>query len=164
MLTYQRSNCVTFRKTKDPFGAMSNMATGYSIWIEDNLVPSSEAPYQASRFPTGPDLQSLIFSQKSPILSKRMAQSFPDLSRKDWNKVRVSTMRWCLRAKLYNSRYFHDLLMSTGGSIIVEESGKDRFWGAVPQTDEILQGHNALGRLLMALRRDIREGGQDFLE
>ncbi len=46
------------------------------------------------------------------------------------------------------------LLLSTRGRVIVEESRRDAFWGAVPDKEEqaILLGRNIVGRLLMLLR------------
>jgi hypothetical protein len=37
----------------------------------------------------------------------------------------------------------------------VEQSRKDRFWGAVLERDGVLRGENHLGRLLMELREEL---------
>ncbi len=81
-------------------------------------------------------------------------------TRPDWEKVRVSIMRWCLRVKLaQNWHKFHDLLLATEDRPIVEESRKDAFWGAKPIDNESLVGMNILGRLLMELREDLCGNG-----
>ena len=73
-------------------------------------------------------------------------------------------MRWCLRVKLaQNWDSFGRLLLSTGDSPIVEDSRKDAFWGA-KRADEGLIGTNALGRLLMELREELKEPDQDRLK
>ena len=72
--------------------------------------------------------------------------------------VKSMIMRWTLRAKLLCNQSFYELIMSTNDWPIVENSRKDRYWGAVPEPDGMLVGENALGRLLMELRRNIRDG------
>jgi NADAR domain len=68
-------------------------------------------------------------------------------------------MRWCLQVKLVqNWDKFSQLLLETGDLPIVEDSWKDDFWGAKPQAEEILIGINALGRLLMQLREQVKSG------
>jgi hypothetical protein len=56
---------------------------------------------------------------------------------------------------------FSELLLNTGDLPIVEQSRKDRFWGAVPVEGKLV-GANVLGRLLMELRETVRQGGQFF--
>ena len=86
-------------------------------------------------------------------------------TRKGWDKVRVRIMRWCLRVKLaQNWVKFGELLLSTERRPIVEESHKDGFWGAKPQSDGTLEGANVLGRLLMELRDQLREPGAECLK
>ena len=64
-------------------------------------------------------------------------------------------MCWCLQVKLaQNYRTFRGLLGSTKTKDIVEDSHKDRFWGAVRDKEDpkILRGCNVLGKLLVELR------------
>jgi hypothetical protein len=49
------------------------------------------------------------------------------------------------------------VLLSSGDRKIVERSRKDRFWGAVPVEDDLLEGENRLGKLLMELRDEVAE-------
>lgn len=65
-------------------------------------------------------------------------------------------MRWVLRQKLQHPP-FQRVLLETGDRPIVELSYKDQFWGAKPE-GHLLVGVNALGRLLMELRQEIRAG------
>ena len=58
--------------------------------------------------------------------------------------------------KLFFRNSFSSLLFSTGDKPIVEESRKDNFWGAKIDDDKTLIGVNALGRLLMELRAELR--------
>ena len=151
--TYTRAHSVVFLKTTEPYGGLSNMAGGFPLCVNGLCIPTSEALYQACRFPHRPDLQRLIIAQRSPMAAKMKAEPHLHDSRPDWDRVRVAVMRWCLRVKLAQHwKTFGELLRSTGELPIVEQSWKDDFWGAKPADDGTLRGVNALGRLLMELR------------
>ena len=154
---YRVDECISFRKTDEKFGGLSNMAPGYKIYINSVEVLNSEALYQAFRYSYYPDIQREIILQKSPMTAKMVSKKYRSLSRNDWEKNKVTIMRWCLRAKLiFNWKKFGQLLDSTGNKIIVEDSNKDSFWGA--RLDSVyFRGTNALGRLLMELREIYRE-------
>jgi ribA/ribD-fused uncharacterized protein len=150
--TYSTNDVVSFRTTTSSFGALSNMAMGYSLNIHSVIIPSSEHLYQACKFPLFPELQEQIFNQESPKSAKQLAYKNINFVRQDWNTVRIKAMRWVLEVKLLqNWNSFSDVLRSTGNKPIVEDSNKDDFWGAF-RKEGILSGTNALGRLLMELR------------
>ena len=150
---YRREECITFLKTNDPFGGLSNMAGGYPLLINNVRVLTSEALYQACRFPHMPEVQKLIVGQKSPMTAKMVGKPYRKDSRADWDDARIRIMYWCLRVKLaQNWEKFGDLLRATGNKPIVEVSRRDQFWGAKPVDAETLVGDNMLGRLLMKLR------------
>jgi putative DNA methylase len=154
---YARSSSVVFRKTKEAFGGLSNMAGGFPLEVESIPIRTSEALYQALRFPQDPELQRLIIDQRSPMTAKMLTKPHRSGTRPDWDDIRVTLMRWCLRVKLaQNLASFSELLLSTEDRPIVEESTKDAFWGAKPVEDGTLVGQNVLGRLLMELREELR--------
>lgn len=156
--TYFRDECIVFHKTKESFGALSNMSAGFPIIINDRHISTSEALYQACRFPLNPSLQELIISQTSPMTAKMRSKPYRNETRADWLMVRVRIMRWCLQAKLIqNYAIFSEILLGTGEKPIVEYSSKDNFWGAIPQGDSTLVGANVLGRLLMDLRLQLQQ-------
>ena len=155
--TYNTFEVCHFRKTKDEYGGLSNMASGYPLHINDIKILTSEAIYQACRFPHLPEVQKKIIEQKSPISAKMVGKPYRDQTRPDWDYVRVDIMRWSLRVKLTQNFFtFGRLLETTNNKSIVEDSKKDKFWGAVrdKNNSEILNGVNALGRLLMELRQE----------
>lgn len=153
--SYQKNLCITFRKTKEKFGGLSNMAPGFPLRIGDLFFYTSEALYQAARFPHCPEIQGILINTKSPMTGKMKTKKYRDDSRNDWDKVRVKVMRWCLRVKLIcNWNTFGELLLSTEEKPIVEISHRDKFWGTV-EKDETLVGENVLGRLLMELRQQL---------
>src|SRR5580698_6088491 len=164
--TYMRSQSAVFSKTKEGFGGLSNMAAGFPIRVNDVRILTSEALYQACRFPHLPQVQRLIIEQLSPMTAKMKSKPYRKDSRPDWDRVRVKVMRWCLRVKLaQNWSDFSRLLLSTGDRPIVEESRKDDFWGAkvVSGDTDTLVGTNALGRLLMELREQVKHSDSDQL-
>ncbi|OYU15221.1 MAG: hypothetical protein CFE37_06535 [Alphaproteobacteria bacterium PA4] len=156
--TYQAKDVVRFRKTAEEFGGLSNMAPGFPVVVLGHRIRTSEALYQACRFPHMPEVQRMILNEGSPMTAKMRSKPYRTDSRPDWDDVRVKVMKWCLRVKLiYNWHKFSELLLSTGERAIVEDSRKDNYWGATPQDDETLNGQNVLGRLLMDLRTKLRE-------
>lgn len=155
--TYDRATSVAFLKTNERFGGLSNMAPGFPLRVNDVRIRTSEALYQACRFPHMPEVQRLIIGEISPITAKMRSKPYRQVSRQDWDFVRVKIMRWCLRVKLaQNWREFGRLLLATGDRPIVEQSRKDDFWGAKVADDGTLVGMNVLGRLLMELREQLK--------
>lgn len=156
--TYHTSDVVRFRKTNEEFGGLSNMAPGFPVVVLGHRIRTSEALYQACRFPHMPEVQRMIVNEGSPMTAKMRSKPYRKESRPDWDEVRVKVMKWCLRVKLiYNWAKFSELLLSTGECPIVEDSRKDSYWGATPQADNTLCGQNVLGRLLMDLREKLQE-------
>jgi ribA/ribD-fused uncharacterized protein len=150
---YNVSDVITFSNTKGKFGGLSNMAPGYSLFVNEVIIPNTEALYQACRFPLFPDIQQEIIKQKSPMDAKQIGRKYLDHTRQDWDEVKFHIMRWCLMVKLVqNWETFGDVLKSTGTKPIVEYSTKDKVWAATPQEQNKLVGVNALGRFLMEIR------------
>lgn len=159
---YRRNEVITFRKTTEPFGGLSNMAPGFPLIISAHNIRTSEALYQCCRYPHMPDVQREIVLQNSPMTAKMVAKRYRPETRPDWDAVRVQVMAWCLKVKLaQNWRSFGDLLLRTDRKVIVEESRKDTFWGAKLVDLNTLVGVNILGRLLMKLRARYVNGGID---
>lgn len=147
---------VVFHKTREEWGELSNMAAGFPLVVAGSEWMTSEALYQACRFPHLPHVQMLIQEQSSPMAAKMKSKPFRPQSRPDWERVRVRVMRWVLRVKLaQNFDSFSAALQATGDRAIVERSHKDRYWGSVPDEEGNLCGQNVLGRLLMELRSEL---------
>jgi len=133
------------------------MAAGFPLRINGFRVPTSEALYQACRFPDLPDVQREIIAQHSPMTAKMKGKPHRKATRSDWDNVRHNVMRWCLRVKL--AQHYEDfgrLLLATKEKPIVEQSRKDQYWGAILIHDGTLVGENVLGRLLMELRDELK--------
>ncbi|MBN1545563.1 MAG: DUF1768 domain-containing protein [Syntrophaceae bacterium] len=161
---YERGASIVFLKTNETFGGLSNMAGGFPLSVNGIRILTSEALYQACRFPHRPDVQKLIIGQNSPMTAKMKSKPYRHDSRPDWDLVRVKIMRWCLRVKLaQNWDSFSRLLLQTGDLPIVEQSRKDDFWGAKPTDENTLIGINVLGRLLMELREEVKSKNKESL-
>ena len=161
--TYNKNEVITFSKTTGKFGGLSNMAPGYSLFVNETKLANYEILYQACRFPLFPTIQEEIISQTNPMDAKEISRKYNQFTRQDWEIVKFDVMRWCLQIKLIqNFDKFSDLLLSTGDNTIVEFSRKDSTWGAMPVNKDELKGKNALGRLLMEIREVHLKGSQEL--
>ncbi|HUS86203.1 MAG TPA: NADAR family protein [Bacteroidales bacterium] len=154
--TYNKSECITFKSTKGHFGSLSNMAPGFPIYVDGCFIRTVEALYQALRFPEYPEIQKKIIEYPSPISAKKLGRTNIEKSRKDWEKHRFKIMKFCIELKLYQNReLFAKALLETKDLPIVEYTDKDKVWGAVADGNNYT-GTNALGRLLMELRDNLK--------
>lgn len=154
MRNYNLKEAIVFRKTTQPFGGLSNMASGYALYINEVIIPSSEHLYQAMRYPTNPEIQFEIISQDNAMKAKMISNKYKSqYSRPDWEKIQIKVMRWALEIKLaQNWDKFSAVLQETENKSIVEYATDNKIWGAKPSNNNELVGVNALGRLLMELR------------
>lgn len=151
--TYDSNSCITFHKGTDEFGCLGNMTGGFPFVIKGVIWKSSEAFYQALRFPNHLDIQHDISQATNGFTAKLVAKANKDKTRKDWLDVRVTAMLLAMRHKWLCHVGVRNKIMHTMAPI-VELSKKDDFWGAWP-VDEIsneIVGRNVLGKLWMHIR------------
>jgi N-glycosidase YbiA len=153
MTVYPENDSAIFYRTRDRYGELSNMHGDFPILYRDREWKSSEALYQALRFPDREDIHEEINAQTNAFMAKRKAYEFIKLTRDDWHDVKVETMEMVLRLK-YNQHPVRvgSVLDLTLGSEIVEKSKNDSFWGAIPDGNGNLVGENVLGMLWMVIR------------
>jgi ribA/ribD-fused uncharacterized protein len=140
------------------------MATGFPIKVMGREFLSSEALYQACKYPRAPNIQEEIRLAATPKAAKLVSRRYDHLVRNDWLKIRSKVMRWVLRIK--GSQYKKEMLfplIQTGAKDVVEKSTRDGYWGAI-QIDDELVGMNVLGRLLMELRDEARNSTINLME
>lgn len=120
--TYSISESIVFHKTTAPYGGLSNMASGYSLYVNEIIIPSSEHLYQAMRYTSYPDIQAEIIVQDNAMKAKMVSNKYKKaFSRKDWESIQIKVMRWAIEIKLaQNWDKFSTLLTSTGQKPIVE--------------------------------------------
>lgn len=161
---YVMTDVISFAKTTARYGGLSNMAPNYPLFVNEVLIYSSEALYQACKFPLHPQIQREIIEQRNPMKAKEISRRYEKYVRDDWNEVKFKIMEWCIEVKLIqNWDIFSKLLEETGNKAIVEYSTKDDIWGARP-VGKNLVGTNALGRLLMQVRANYMEQGKQRLK
>ena len=156
---YDLNRVVSFYKTDELYGGLSNMSgINYPLQINGINIRSTEALYQACRFPANPEIQRLIIDDPSPMGAKMRSKPHRiDSTRPDFEEVKVDIMYWCLRVKLFCNRYnFGNLLELTKEKDIVEVSRKDPFWGCkrLISDDSKVEGQNVLGKLLVKIREE----------
>ncbi|GFZ14388.1 cytidine/deoxycytidylate deaminase family protein [Actinidia rufa] len=162
-VTPYESNIIFFYKTWDPYGAFSNFSP-HAIRMSDEggnylTWPSVEHYYQAHKFvgvndPAARNCVEDIRSAKSPEEAARMGRTMerqrPDLVRSHWESVKIDVMYRALKCKFSIYPHLNSMLLSTTGSVLVEASPHDLFWGGGREGE----GLNYLGRLLMQLRSE----------
>jgi ribA/ribD-fused uncharacterized protein len=161
-------DCVVVFRVNEEWGGLSNMSNDFPLRVGSRRVGSTEALYQTCRFPHRPDWQREILAaphaMQAKMASKKQGRR-KDHSRPDWDEIQVEVMRWCLRVKLaQHFTRFGGLLRRSAPRPIVERSRKDRFWGAVLESDGLLHGQNRLGQLLIGLRDELlacKRAGQE---
>lgn len=160
-------NCVVFQKVREEYGELSNMSSELPLHINGVRIPSSEALYQACKFPDHADWQREIIDEPSPMAAKMKAKKDGrgrHHARPDWKDVTLDVMRWVLRVKLaQHYRRIAGLLRSTRDRAIVEKSARDDFWGAIPEKNDLLIGTNHLGMLWMEMRELVSTQTQEEL-
>lgn len=157
------SRVCAFRRPSDTFGGFSNMSKSWPLNLFGQRIRSSEHLYQMMRFTHEPEIQELVRAARTPMQSKRVSREWTEMTRPDWDDIRVDVMRWTLRVKLsQHVKRFGDLLQSTGNRDIVEWSKHDSFWGAGPVSTDTVCGRNVLGRLLMELRTAVVQGSDNL--
>lgn len=156
---FVKADCAVFCRSRDRFGGLSNMSFGREIQLGERTWRSSEALYQACRFPDAPEVQEEIFAAASGMEAKKIARAHDGKTRADWYEINVAAMAWTLSHKAETSPRFQGDLAETDTLEIVELSARDAFWGAKPRTangKELLRGQNVLGSLLGQLRDGAR--------
>ena len=156
MRVYPRDEACGFRFTRAPWGELSNFwPLPAPITAGPWIFPTAEHLCQAAKFPARPDLQARIAAAATAKAAKALGRA-PGID-PCWDTRRVDVMRWVLRRKREaNPDHIDAMLARTGERPIIEVSTRDPWWGARPVGDRY-EGRNALGRLWMELRRQLRE-------
>jgi len=121
------------------------------ITVENVEYSSVEHAYQASKTLSLPD-RIIISKLPTSGQAKRYGRSVS--IRPGWDKLKVDVMLSLLRQKFSNST-LRAMLLNTGEAELIEENWwGDNFWGVYDG-----YGENMLGKLLMKVRGEIKEGG-----
>jgi predicted NAD-dependent protein-ADP-ribosyltransferase YbiA (DUF1768 family) len=135
----------------------------YKVVVDEVFWRTAEAYFQSLRFAPDDAVRETIRMQKSPMAAKMVAKE--NASRMvvvPMSEQDVENMRITLRLKFRcNQIPLEDNLLRTGDRTIIEDCSGRRtdsgaFWGASELPNGLLYGRNMLGKLLMDLRREIK--------
>lgn len=128
--------------------------SSFGIDYKGYRYPTVEHAYQSLKFETScPELAARIRDARSAHEAQKLAYSWKDMVREDWEDIKVAVMMDLLRTKLVQNPYVAKKLLQTKDYSICEDSPKDSFWGIGPNRD----GQNQLGKLWMKLRGELED-------
>jgi N-glycosidase YbiA len=151
---------IAFKKVKEPFGWLGNMAA-FPIVHEGKSWRTSEALFQALRF-SDDESRELIREQKSPMSAKMISKSLADKRTiVPMSEADLDLMRLVLRLKVEQHPELKEQLLATGDEVLIEDVSARKnesglFWGA-GWKDGDWQGENWLGKLWVELRKSLRK-------
>ena len=117
----------------------------------DGLIyPSSEAAFQAAKC-LDPKARK-IFQTMTPKQAKQFGRRVS--LRPDWEEVKLQVMADILKNKFENKELRAKLLATETANLVEGNYWHDTFWGVDLATGK---GQNHLGKLLMALRTNLKE-------
>ena len=122
------------------------------VSFNGDSYPSVEHAFQAAKT-QDENLRKLVRDASTPSAAKRAGRRVP--LRKDWEDVKIGVMLEILRNK-FSAPRLQKKLLATGDAELIEGNWwHDVFWG-------VCNGHgeNNLGKLLMKVRDEIREGNE----
>lgn len=140
---------INFYSSKPEYGWLSN------FWLETEFVDAKEYAtnehFYQSQKTLDRQLSEWIRAAPSPYAAMKAGHALrPEEFRPDWEQVKVEVMLTGLRAKFQQNLDLKAKLLATGDAILHEDSKTDLFWGK--------KGQDMLGKLLMTVREEIREG------
>lgn len=95
-----------------------------------------------------------MFENLSPADSKKLGRKIE--LREDWSDIRIKVMLYLVRLK-FKDKELRKKLLETGYEEIVEGNWwNDEYWGVNLKNNK---GNNYLGRILMIVRKELRDEG-----
>ena len=152
---YGRSNSsqIRFYNRGEPYYEFTNFYP-CTVVIDNKSWPTTEHYFQAQKFVGTPYVEK-IRRLPSPRDAFQLSRD-PSVSRwrrSDWESVKDDIMLKALRVKFSDSMGLREKLRSTGEKELVEHTTNDSYWGDGGNG----LGQNKLGKLLMQVRRELKE-------
>jgi ribA/ribD-fused uncharacterized protein len=144
---------VYFHPPWGELGCLSNFSR-HEVVVDGRSWPTTEHYFQAQKF-AGTPREEEIRRAKGPSAAAQLGRSRDLPLRPDWEQVKEEVMRVAVTAKAGQHEEVRAALLSTGDQELVEASPTDGYWGAGPDG----AGRNALGRILMEVREQLRREG-----
>ncbi len=145
-------------ESKEPINFVEDIFTylspfsAHRIEIWDEVFPTVEHAYQASRIKSGPERDEIKHAP-SPMDAWRIGQKYkndPDLAVQDYDKDTV--MEVLFRAKLAQHPDIGVLLKASGDRELHKVYAPDTYWG---MTKDGSKGENRMGKIWMKLRDEL---------
>lgn len=123
------------------------------VKIEGKTV---ENVFQAAKATTPSGIR-YIAKAKKPGYAKRLGRKTE--LRKDWEQIKIHVMYLCLVSKFRDRHLRHQLVHTKDALLIEGNTHDDKFWGMqIDPARNHMEGENHLGRLLMIVRKQIKQG------
>ncbi|KOR37488.1 MULTISPECIES: NADAR family protein [Planktothricoides] len=144
---------IYFYKVENPYGYLSNFSL-HGIYLDSAEWLTVEHYYQAQKFVGSPNesVIPLIAAAPTPEAAAALGRDRTLILRSDWEQVKRPIMRSAVLQKFLSHRDIQQQLLDTGDETLIEDSPKDYYWGCGADHT----GHNYLGKILMAVREEIR--------
>jgi ribA/ribD-fused uncharacterized protein len=149
---------ITFTKVKLQWGFFSNMSP-HPVTYEGQVWRTTEALFQALRFPKNPTIQEAIRREKSPMTAKMVAKrERKERTIEPGSDQDLANMRLVLRLKIDQHPSLRKALLETGEATIIEDCSSRRasIWGARFVAGG-WEGDNLLGKLWVELREQLKD-------
>ncbi len=149
---------IYFYKVNEPYGCFSNFSP-HPIQIEGLDWQTVEHYYQAQKFvgTENEGLISVIRDAKTPEEAASLGRDRTRKLRPDWEPIKPQIMWQGVLTKFLTYTDIQAILLNTGEELIVEDSPTDYYWGC----GQDKTGQNQLGKILMKVRQEIRQRGQE---
>lgn len=144
------SEPIHFCGTDGPFGFLSNFYEA-TFEIEGKEWKSTEHFFQAQKFASDLEYFETIRDAPTPTAAKALGSVRRPGFNPSWNSVSEDVMKECNLAKFSQNDGLKQKLLETGDRELVEHAA-DKIWGDGLDGS----GANKLGRVLMAVRSDLR--------
>lgn len=146
---------IKFYRSTGEYGFLSNLYPCNVIY-GGIMHASSEHAYQFGKAKDG-TVKGYIMNAPTPHLACIVGHGlFPWMVEDGWKEKKVPRMKAVLIAKFTQNKELKEKLLATGDAALIEDSNSDYFWGVGAKGT----GKNMLGKLLMQVREEIRQGIQ----
>ena len=145
---------IKFYKTNAPYGFLNNFYHA-RFFIYGNWWNFVESAYQSKKT-VNPAEKEQIWAAKTPREARDLGQKVAmyDL----WEDDKIEVMYQCCLAKFTQNMNLMIRLLETGDEELIEDSPVDYFWGCGANGT----GRNELGKVLMRIRKELRDGQETF--
>ncbi|MBO5674095.1 MAG: NADAR family protein [Paludibacteraceae bacterium] len=147
-----------------PSGKLSNYASGFPFKLFDYAWESSALLYLLGKWsdlykhPEKRDIQEDVLTAKIEYGDIHLKDKYDCFCRPDFVDWQHEWMTFVVWKKCVGNADFRELLLSTGDAMIVEVAENDSVWAAQYNDEGLLQGANAMGKILMLCRDALRTG------